>query len=141
MKAKRKNKVKINSVIKSVNKRKIRNMEKNSEFRVGEGQVIEAIEKAVVGMKKGERKTVKVIPEKGFGKRRKKLLKAIPREYIKGQDAKKGRYVDICFGDERVASAKFVKYDGNMAVIDMNHPLAGKQFVVDVKLLDIQENP
>lgn len=37
------------------------------EFTVGGGEMIEGFDEAVVGMKLGEEKTVRVPPEKGYG--------------------------------------------------------------------------
>lgn len=37
------------------------------EFTIGEGQLIEGFEEAVVGMRVGGRKTVTILPDKGYG--------------------------------------------------------------------------
>lgn len=38
------------------------------EFTLGEGQLIQGFEEAVIGMKVGDRKTVTIPPEKAYGK-------------------------------------------------------------------------
>jgi FKBP-type peptidyl-prolyl cis-trans isomerase 2 len=48
------------------------------EFTVGTGSVIEGFEEAVLGMRVGESKTVKIPPEKGYGQVRSELIRISP---------------------------------------------------------------
>lgn len=41
--------------------------------------------------------------------------------------------------DGQVIHAQVVEIKGQTVVIDFNHPLAGKTFHLDVKIVDIQE--
>jgi FKBP-type peptidyl-prolyl cis-trans isomerase 2 len=50
------------------------------EFRLGEDKVIEGLDEAVVGMERGEKKTVVVEPERAFGERDPDDVVEFPRE-------------------------------------------------------------
>jgi FKBP-type peptidyl-prolyl cis-trans isomerase 2 len=50
-------------------------------FTVGSGEVLEGIEKGVVGMADGEKKTITVSPEDGFGEYNPQLLQVAPKIY------------------------------------------------------------
>ena len=51
-------------------------------FVVGNGELIEGFEEAVIGMEVGEEKTVTIPPEKGYGLRDERLIQEIPREIL-----------------------------------------------------------
>jgi len=50
------------------------------EFEVGEGKIIKGFDKAVVGMKKGEEKEVKMGPKDGYGDYNPELIRKIPKD-------------------------------------------------------------
>ncbi|WP_456375017.1 FKBP-type peptidyl-prolyl cis-trans isomerase, partial [Methanocaldococcus sp.] len=55
-------------------------------FIVGEGNLIEGFEEAVLNMEKGEEKTVTIPPEKGYGFRDERLIQEIPKEMFDTAD-------------------------------------------------------
>ena len=48
-------------------------------FTVGAGMLIKGFDQAVIGMKKGESKTVTIPPDMGYGPRNEKAMVDIPR--------------------------------------------------------------
>lgn len=109
------------------------------EFRVGEDKVIEGLDEAVVGMERGEEKTVVVEPERAFGERNPDDVVEFPREMFeeadadievgklaKTQDGRSGWVTEI--GDETVT-------------IDFNHELAGTRVEFEIKLLEVHGAP
>ena len=53
------------------------------EFKVGEGQILQGLDEAVVGLKTGDKKTVVVPPEKVYGQRQEGLTQKIRRDKSK----------------------------------------------------------
>ncbi|MCP1715156.1 FKBP-type peptidyl-prolyl cis-trans isomerase SlyD [Methanocalculus alkaliphilus] len=89
-------------------------------IRVGSGHVIPGLDEALTGAEPGVEQTITVAPEKGFGPHDREQVKAYPFKAFEkkptigtriSQDKKEGVVVDII---------------GQRALVDFNHPLAGK---------------
>ena len=106
-----------------------------SEFIQGQHEIFPAVEREIVGMKAGEEKSVRLSPEDGFGPHddRKKLN--IPKKLLPS-GAKEGDVLQNDAGE----LATVAEISERRAVLDYNHPLAGKPLVVQVKILKV-ENP
>lgn len=106
-----------------------------SEFTQGEHEIFPALEQVIAGMKPQEEKKVELTAAEGFGPHddRKKLN--VPKTQLP-LGAKEGDVLRNANGD--LATVEHVT--GTMAVLDYNHPLAGKPLLVRVKVLKV-ENP
>lgn len=106
-----------------------------SEFIQGRHEIFPALEQEVVGMKPGEEKKVELSPEEGFGPHddRKKLN--IPKTLLPF-GTKAGDVLRNDVGE----LATVAEVSDTTAVLDYNHPLAGKPLVVQLKILKV-ENP
>jgi len=110
------------------------------EFSAGEGQVIPGFDNAVVGMKVGEEKTVKIIPSQAYGDVNPELVKDFPRERLpKEQEPQPGMMLVIGLPNGAQLPAKIVEVKNNIVKIDLNHPLAGKTLNFKVKVTGINE--
>ena len=111
---------------------------KNAPLIVGAGYVIKGVDEALKQMNVGEKKTIEVPPEKGFGKRNLKLIKLISESEFRKRDKKPqiGMIVDIGNLRGRVISAS-----GGRVKIDFNHPLAGKTLVYEIEVKEKIEKP
>ena len=108
------------------------------EFQVGSSQVIPGFEKAVVGMKSGEKKTVRISPEDGYGPVDQDGIKEFPRENLP-PDIKPevGMTLHATNPNGQAIPLKISEVKENAVVIDMNHPLAGKTLDFDVEVVEI----
>ena len=106
-----------------------------SEFIQSRHEIVRALEHAIVGMKPGEKKTVELSPQEGFGTYDDGKTMNIPKILLP-PGATKGDIVQNAQGD----FATVVAIEDLMAVLDYNHPLAGKPLVVQLKVLKV-ENP
>ncbi len=106
------------------------------EFKIGEHQVIPGFEKAVEGMKIGEEKTIKLNSSEAYGEYREDLLKEVPKNQIP-EEAKEGMILIMNQPDGRQIPVVLKEFKGDMAIIDFNHPLAGKNLNFKIKLLEI----
>ncbi len=98
---------------------------------VGAGQILEGLEEELVGKEVGKDYTIKLAPEKAFGKKDGKLLKLIPTMQFKKQnvDPQPGMMLEI---DGAVGTVRNVS--GGRTIVDFNHPLSGKDIVYEVKI-------
>jgi len=109
------------------------------EFTIGARQVIQGFEKAVKGLKKGDKKEFKIKPEEGYGKPDPKMIQKIPREALpKGQEPKEGMVLIINSPEGRQFPVKIVGVEKDSVSIDLNHPLAGKTLIFNIEVLDVE---
>jgi FKBP-type peptidyl-prolyl cis-trans isomerase 2 len=108
------------------------------KYSQGQSQIIPGLEKALAGMKVGEEKRVKVKPEDGYGPVNEKAFQEFPKEKIPAESQKVGAVVVARGPEGQTVPMRVHQINEKSVVIDMNHPMAGKTLVFDVKILDIQ---
>ena len=103
------------------------------EFAAGGEEVIEGVSQAVLGMEQGEKKTVTVPPEQGYGQHNPTLEQSVPCSELP-EGVEEGDQLRAIQGDQEIPV--WVREIGDdSAVIDANHPLAGKTLVFDLELV------
>ena len=108
------------------------------EFIVGEGMMLPKIEDAVKGMKIGDKKTIKLMPEEAFGERREELVRDVPKDALAmDKEPKVGAIMLLRMADGRAFPATIVKVTKKTLKIDFNHPLAGKNVVITIEVISI----
>lgn len=110
-------------------------------FEVGANQVVPGFDNAVTGMKEGEKKSVKVTPEEGYGQPRDELIQEVPREAL--GEMKEKVEVGMVLGMHHPASpqpipARVVEIKDDKVKLDINHPLAGKTLNFDIELVKVE---
>ncbi len=109
-------------------------------FTLGQSQVIQGFEKAVIGMKVGESKTVKIKPDKAYGPYLDNLILKIDRKkfppYIKPEP---GQHLNIPHPEYKNQKLLVtITYGSSSTVtVDCNHPLAGKELTFEIELAEI----
>ena len=91
------------------------------EFRIGAHQVIKGFENAVVGMKAGDEKTVRLPPSEAYGEKRSDLIVEVPRGNFNGT-VSEGKMVQAANG----MAGTIVKVTDANVTIDFNSQMAGK---------------
>lgn len=109
------------------------------EFEVGAGQMIEGFDKAVEGMELNEKKTIKLKPEEAYGPKRDELLLTVSKEEVfKDMDVKVGQKFEVPQQDGNTVVVEVEDIKDDDVVLNGNHPLAGKELIFDIQLIDIQ---
>ena len=107
-------------------------------FVAGEGHVIKGIDDAVLGMRKGEEKQVRILPREGYGDRDEKLQQKVPRSVFPAEmKLESGMGFSFKTPDGQMIHASITDATGDVVTLDLNHPLAGKNLVFDIKIVDI----
>ncbi|WP_175060057.1 peptidylprolyl isomerase [Thermococcus sp. 2319x1] len=103
---------------------------------VGVGELIPGIDEALIGMQIGEKKTIVVPPEKGYGMPRDDLIIDVPIEEFEkaGIEPVEGAYIMTDSGIARITAVT----EENVT-LDFNHPLAGKTLTFEVEIVDIEK--
>jgi FKBP-type peptidyl-prolyl cis-trans isomerase 2 len=108
------------------------------EILVGAGQVIKGFEKALIGMKKGEEKKIKIQPSEAFGTRDPELIQKVSKDQFPENMAPKiGSVVTIGQSDGSTSHGRIIEVTDEAATVDLNHRLAGKELNFKIKVVDI----
>lgn len=108
------------------------------EFRIGEKDVIDGFEKAVVGMAAGEERTFTVPPEDAYGAHDEELMMETSRSSLPADGLFEGIGVRIKLQDGRTAEGIVTKIADESVTLDFNHPLAGRALTFAVKIVDVR---
>ncbi len=109
------------------------------EYTQGKGMIIPGLEKALVGLKAGDEKSVTVLAAEGYGPVDPKAVVEVPKKnFGEGFDPKVGMMVQMKNqdGQEFAGLIKEVKTDSVM--VDFNHPLAGKDLSFAIKIVSVE---
>jgi len=110
------------------------------QFEVGSGKIIPGLDGAIAGMSEGEKKTVSVEPDEGYGPIQPDAMQAVPRENIPDEiDLEIGAPLQVQTQDGRTVAVTVAEISDEEVVLDANHPLAGKKLEFDVELVKIGE--
>ena len=109
------------------------------EFLVGGGTLIPTLEKGMMGMKVGEKKSITVKAADAYGEYDQAAVREIPREqFPKDLELKIGaRYQVNGQGGPMVVTVTAMT--AGTVTIDFNHPLAGKDLTFDVTIVKIRD--
>lgn len=108
------------------------------EFQVGAGQIIPGLEQQVEGMNVGESQTVTIPADEAYGPRDERQIQTVPRSALpEGLDVKPGTGLQATTQDGRQISLTVVELDDEEVTVDANHPLAGKDLIFDVEVVEI----
>jgi FKBP-type peptidyl-prolyl cis-trans isomerase 2 len=108
-------------------------------FQIGDHNLLPGLNKALLGLKKGDKKTITIPPDEAFGERKEDLLREAPKTIIKG-DVKgtEGEIVELNSkeGKHYLATIQEVKKD--TIILDLNHPLAGETLTFEIQVVDTE---
>lgn len=108
------------------------------KYTQGAKQIIPGLEKALAGMKVGEEKRVKFKPEDGYGPVNDKAFQEFPKEKVPQEMQKVGAQLMLKGPQGQALPVRVKEIKEKTVLMDMNHPMAGKTLVFDIKILDIQ---
>ena len=106
---------------------------------IGANNIIPGLEKQMEGMEVGEKKTIEVKAEEAYGTKDPNLIQRVPREYFQGIELEKGMPLQAQTPDGQIINLVVVDFNDKEVVVDMNHPLAGKDLVFDVEIVDVRD--
>lgn len=109
------------------------------EFELGAGQMIKGFDEAVQGMEVNEKKTIKLSPEEAYGPKRDELMITVSKqEVFSDMDVQVGQKFEIPQEEDQPVVVEVDKIDGDNVVLNGNHPMAGKELIFDIQLIEIQ---
>lgn len=103
---------------------------------LGQGQLIPGFEKGMIGMTVGETKTVEIEPEEAYGPHNPAMTQEIFLTSLP-PNIEVGGIVNGNTQDGKPIQARVVSKNETTAVLDLNHPLAGKKLIFEIELIHI----
>ena len=108
------------------------------ELILGHGDLPSEVEASIVGLSPGESRTVIIPKGKCFGHRKEDLVQIVSRDrFPKGVEPKVGMRLRIPGSGFDVIDATIVDVTDSDVTLDGNHPLAGEDVLMEIRLLEI----
>jgi FKBP-type peptidyl-prolyl cis-trans isomerase 2 len=108
------------------------------EFTMGEGQMIPGFEAGILGMAVGDSKSIPVPCAQGYGEASAEMILEVPKNQLPaGMPIEIGTQLAINLANGGQIPAVMTVVGDETVTIDANHPLAGKDLVFEVKLMEI----
>ncbi|MEC4817576.1 MAG: peptidylprolyl isomerase [Scytonema sp. PMC 1069.18] len=108
------------------------------EFTIGEGQIIAGFEQAVLGMNVGESKTATIPADQAYGPRQSELVVNVERNQLPPDlQLEVGQQLQIQQAPGQFIPVVVTDVSNEKVTLDANHPLAGKDLVFDIQLMEI----
>ena len=106
-------------------------------FVVGDGALPAGIERALIGLEAGADEQIAIAPKDAFGDAREENVRMIPRaQFGSSLTLEQGLVVSFAGpGGELPGVVKAI--EGDLVVVDFNHPLAGRDLILDVSILAV----
>ncbi len=106
------------------------------EFVVGEGSLIPGFENGIMGLSKGDKKTVNIPPSEAYGEYRQDLCLTVPKNNVP-PGIQVGQTLQANTDGQMVP---FIVREvmENEVIVDANHPLAGQELIFDIEIVDIE---
>lgn len=108
------------------------------QFKLGEQQVIPGFEKAVEGMEPGEKTEVTIPADEAYGQRNEEAVAAVERARLpEGLDPQVGQQLQMQGPEGQAMPVRVTDVDDENITVDANHPLAGKDLIFELELVNV----
>ena len=100
----------------------------------GHGNIVPGLERELTGKEVGDKMSVRVSPEDGYGEYDKGLVQSVPRRALRGvKDVQPGMHLHAQT-EAGPRTVTVTRVAGDMVTLDGNHPLAGKHLNFDIQI-------
>ncbi len=110
------------------------------EYLHGADNIIPGLEKALTGLKIGDRKQVTIQPEEGYGEYDPEDMEEVERSLFPDDlELEEGMMLTMSDENDNLFDAVVVDYDDEVVTLDFNHPLAGETLHFNVRVLALRD--
>jgi len=108
------------------------------EFTLGEGQLIPGFEKGLIDMKLNEKKTINMTKDDAYGEVNETLIQEVKKTDLpQDMEPKVGMGLVSKSPEGQEINLMVVEVKEETIVIDGNHPLAGRDLIFDLEVVEI----
>ncbi|MCF4101522.1 peptidylprolyl isomerase [Gillisia sp. M10.2A] len=109
------------------------------EFTLGQGQLIPGFEKGLIDMQLNEKKTINIPKEEAYGEPRQELIQEVDKSQLPEEITPEVGMGLVSKGpDGQEMNLLVSEVKENSIVVDANHPLAGKDLIFDLEVVEIK---
>lgn len=109
------------------------------EFEVGAGMMIPGFDSGVLGMSIGEKKTINIPAEEAYGLVQDDLLMEFPIDrFPPDMKPEVGMTLNMSNGQGQQFPVVIADVKDDVVILDANHPLAGKELIFDIEMVEIE---
>ncbi len=114
--------------------------EKSATLRVGDGKLLPGFEQALFGLRPGARQRLEIPSDQGFGPINPDNLQMLKKSTF-ARDLLLEKGLVISFADQSKAEFPGVvsRVLEEVVEVDFNHPLAGKDLLFEVEILEVKQ--
>jgi FKBP-type peptidyl-prolyl cis-trans isomerase SlpA len=109
---------------------------KPATFSIGDGNLLPGFEETLIGLQKDDQREFVVPPEKAFGQHNEQNLQRVSMDNFDELELEPGAMFSFQNGDGELPGVVVEIVDGEV-MVDFNHPLAGKNIIFQVKIMDV----
>lgn len=107
-------------------------------LQMGSGQLSENLERCLLGLQAGDAKSFRLAPEDAFGSHNPQLVERIARTALPPEiELRENSLIEFNTPDGRGFAGFCRELADGYAVLDFNHPLAGKNITFEVRLIGV----
>lgn len=107
-------------------------------FQMGDGSLVEGLEFALIGLSAGDKQTLSIPPETGFGFPDPENHHWMPRNKFSAEITPEvGVVIAFDLPDEEQTTGTVLELNTEQIKIDFNHPLAGREVIFTVEILKV----
>jgi FKBP-type peptidyl-prolyl cis-trans isomerase SlpA len=105
-------------------------------FTVGDGNLLPGFESTLMGLENGDEREFTIPPEEAFGQHNPQNVQRVDRSNFDQQELEVGAMFSFQNGDGELPGV-IIEFEDEEILVDFNHPLAGKNIIFQVKIMDI----
>jgi FKBP-type peptidyl-prolyl cis-trans isomerase SlpA len=102
---------------------------------LGQGQLIPGFERGLIDMEVGETKTIEIEPQDAYGNPNEEMYQEVEKTVLP-EDIFEGMMLQAN-GPQGVFNVLVKEIKETTAVLDANHPLAGKKLFFDLEVVEV----
>ncbi len=108
------------------------------QFTMGAGQLIPGFEKAVMGLKVGDSTETNIPSAEAYGEHNPEMEVTVQKSQLPADmEPEIGMQLQLNQENGRPVPCQITKIDGDVITIDANHPLAGKDLIFNIEIVEI----
>ncbi len=105
----------------------------------GHGHIVPGLENALDGRSKGDRFSVTVSAQEGYGEHDERLTQSVPRQMFSGVDEIEVGMQFHAQTEQGMQVVTVIEVADDTITIDGNHPLAGQDLHFDIEVVDVRD--
>ena len=109
-------------------------------FSWGDGSLLPGFEKAILGLRSGDKRSVFIDAEAGFGEHNEQNVQYFKRATFAADELAPGTVVSFADAAGAELPGVVTELDEEWVTVDFNHPLAGRDLTFQVEIIAVEHD-